>query len=209
MGIHLHVDPPTARKLRSAAAVALPLVALAITGVALGSPPFVAGETLKAADLNTAFDALSAALETRPEFTEWATFTPTLMVNGANVAVVAADGNTSPGYWRCSGDSVEVRISVTVATCPVASGTLEWGLPNQLKVDLQKAPKYAAIGHGMVVHVANNTIAEHSVMALPNQTTVAMPSNTNGVNVRCSDIGPNGSVRLQFSVPIEGWTLAG
>jgi hypothetical protein len=208
MELHLRFDPRTPGWLRRALLLGVPLAAMALTSVAVGAPPFAPGQVLKASDLNASFDELTAGLEKRPEFTEWAKFTPVLTAGGANVAISAADGNSSPGYWRRTGDSIEVVVTAVVPTCPMPNATLEWGLPNQLTMDFEKAPFYAAIGNGFVIHVANVTITEHSVMALTNKKAVAMPASTNGVNVQCSALGPNGSVRFRFTAPIEGWGIA-
>ncbi len=85
MQISIKVEAPL--WLQSAARVALPTLAIAVAGIALGGPPvpYTSGETLSAADLNASFAAVTPV---------WASYTPTIASDGTTLASRSIRGGT-------------------------------------------------------------------------------------------------------------------
>jgi len=210
------VDLELTRRQRGAMGAGLSLALLLVGAVALGDVPvtFVAGETLKAADLNENFGSLdgrSTALEqSRVVATPWVGYDVTVeSAGGPIVDVVAANGDTQTGHWRRVGDSIEVNISTQITAC-TGAGTVLWSLPMGLAVDPQKMGAYTVVGTGMVHNSGTEQLSRAAVLSRASTQLGSVSLDNaavNGVDVSCADLGSSGFARFQFTVPVEGWNV--
>jgi len=219
VNIRIDLTPGTARRL---AYIGLTLLVGCIATVAYALPvTFVSKQKLTASQLNQNFEdldtrlsATEAALAAKadkaqvPMITGWATYTPTLTTKEG-----AAVGNqSSVGYYRRVGDSLEVRIATTFTAAP-QSNTLwwQWGLPSDLAIDPSASGRVAGttIGGGLAQQGSTQTFAlgpyvrtSKGISASPAGTGSSFINDSNPVA-----FGAGAEITLYFTVPIQGWTM--
>ena len=138
--------------------------------------------------------------------TNWEDFTAT----GSWVA-----NTTYEGKYRRIGDSAEITVYVSTSGAPTAT-TLTIDMPSNLTIDSDKLnliPDFAADGTLGSTSVVNTSAQYYSgVVSYISDTTVrpryldtsALPANINATTP--FNFGFNDSVKLSFTVPIEGWS---
>jgi hypothetical protein len=190
--------------------VAIGVVVVSVGALVYASVPhtFVPNEPLTAANLNSNFAGLDTrvgTLETNaaamPTITRWAAYTPTVSSGGG--AAIATQ--TSTGFWRRVGDTVEISIDTMFTACS-AAGSLRWSLPAGVVPDATKlAFVNMLVGTGLTYGPAGirglYAIAQGaSPFIIPDLTTGG------GGGITCNDIGIGGvDTRLTFSLPVQGW----
>ncbi len=129
---------------------AIALAAALAAGAAVADVPktFVAGEKLTAASLNSnfeAFDARAAALELGAA-REWQSYDVDIVEREVpNAPITGVAENV--GFYRRTGDSIEVRIYTEFSAAPAGGNYLAWTLPDGLSIDSAKLPG-GSIGFG-------------------------------------------------------------
>lgn len=113
MEIVLRIDLASARWLRRALLLGIPLGAMAVTSVAVGAPPFVSGQVLKATDLNDMIARITT-LETSVAEDEMA-FKP-----ASQIALKAGNNGTVSCDVYCASNAN----GLSTATCVGALDTL-------------------------------------------------------------------------------------
>jgi len=185
--------------------LAIPAVVLLGSGVAAWAASlhtWSTGDTLNANDLNGNFTSLQNAIEQMPTVTPWQAFTPTVSPGGA-----ALTTETSTGFWRRVGDTVEISIDTMFSACSTA-GSVRWSLPQGLAVDGSKlAFTNMLVGDGLLYGPAGAGIRGLFVIAQGASPFVIPDLTTgNGGGIKCTDIGTgNVEARLMFNLPIQGW----
>jgi len=204
--LRITIDCPT--WMTRVAVSSVPLLMIGFAGVALGVPKtFTNGQLLTAADLNANFEQL-------PTVTEWVAYTPEVTAGsppGTAIATTTVPDlpgvppADSPGYWRRVGDTMEVRLDTFFPTCSM-SGQLLWSLPAGYTVDAAKlSGHYDVVGTGTTVNPGTGAVLNTNVVATHQLPLIGIQPATGGTGT-CAVIGSGGEARLQFAVPIQGWT---
>lgn len=209
MEIKLKIEV-TAQTARRVAAVGTTLLVIGIAAVVHALPvTFTPNTTLTASQLNENFSdldkRLTAVTGALPAVTEWVSYSP--VISGGSTAIST---QTTSAKWRRVGDSVEVRLDTNFTGCAVA-GQLHWSLPSGVVPDTTKLPSNGnpQLGTGTLYNVDSYAISPLFVGGSGANTYVGAdisPSNVTG-GIYCSSIGNgNREVRMEFSVPVKGWT---
>jgi hypothetical protein len=189
----------------------LPILAMAVSGVALSSPKtFASGETLTAADLNASFsdlDTRTTALEGTAA-QAWQSYPVQLVEREAPHATISGVVK-NVGFYRRVGDTIEVRIYTEFNAAPAGGNYLAWTLPAGLSFDTTKLPANSlgyAFRDTLGIAVADDNPGE---VATAPDNLVCVPAAAGGAPFNA--IGPaNGNVALgagsvvtlSFSVPV-------
>jgi hypothetical protein len=220
MDINIRIDltPGTARRLGY---VGLSLLVSGIATIAYALPvTFVSKQTLTASQLNQNFEDLDtrltaaiSALEAKadnqqvPIISPWGTYAPTVTTNKG----AAVQNQASLGYYRRIGDSLEVRITTTIAAPPQSgSPWWQWGLPDDLTIDLARTGPAAetTIGGGL----AQQGIQNFALGPYIRSSKGVSASGAGAASSFINDTTPvafeaGGVITLFFTVPIHGWTV--
>lgn len=219
MNINIKVEI-TAGTTRRLAYLGLTLLIFGISAAAYALPArFMSHERLTAAQLNEHFGALderitaaSSSLTEKAEksqvpiVSEWTSYSPTLATNKSDP--VAAQ--TTQGYYRRVGDTLEARL-FTEFTAPPNSEALwwMWSLPEGLTIDSSKVGAVGLFSIGTAFTECDEVDFPMMVYVRKPQAVSAAPP---GANDFINDTSPcayaaNANIVLQFSVPIQGWTV--
>lgn len=216
MKVELVVNLDLSKRAKRIVAVALvPVVLVAGAAVAHANIAHVwkEGDTLKAADLNGNFadlDTRVTALETKPAavtVTGWVTYSPTATPDGGS-ATPGPDPSpgAGTGLWRRVGDTMEVRIAMTIQNCQ--GGAIKWSIPIGYDVDLEKLPSgNAMVGMAQTWPIGSGvgSLANAQVLVQGAKPNVALQQGNSSVS--CATLGNGDSVRMTFAVPIKGWSV--
>jgi hypothetical protein len=180
-------------------------LALVFAATAIADVPhsFAPGEVLSAADLNANFDDLDQriAATAGPVITEWQGYDP-VVTAGVVLDAVPDAPNTSGGYWRRVGDTLEVRIAQLV-DCNGGSGQIRWSYPDNLTVDQDKGA-ISTPGSGLQFTPASSALEVVAVVSY--EDFVHVDHAPVGGGVSCESLSGPTVFRMSFAVPVEGWT---
>lgn len=111
------------------------------------------------------------------------------------------------GFWRRVGDSVEVRISTQTSNC--TAGFLNWSLPASLAYDAAKVTDYNPVLGSAEVLTSANAVTTGVVLGQRGaRTTVSAAVTAGSGGIICATAGTGGVIRMHFSAPIVGWSVA-
>jgi len=140
--------------------------------------------------------------------TPWEAFTPT-----GQFTVFS----TYSGRWRRVGDSMEIEANVAFGSAPTPSGSFYLNIPNSENIDTNKITSTTigvsvfgvagANDAGVDNFVGNVTYNNNTSVAIVGRGSGASPalwSNSYPIAFNNSDV-----IRLRFTVPIQGWDVAG
>jgi hypothetical protein len=208
---------PRARRIASAVALGLlfgGVGAIAVARVRDTAPhTWSDGETLTAADLNASFSALDsrvAMLEQVgvPVVTPWTNYVPVVTEGGVD----AGASQSTVGFWRRVGDTLEVKLVTTFASCD-HGGQVNWSLPNGYVVDLAKTERSETMGGGVAIGPGTSNVSKTIVVtnvAPVKQSVVAVDLADAGIGgATCSSVGSGGVFRSTFHLPVQGWSVNG
>ena len=218
MNINIRIDitPGTARRV---AYMGLTLVVVGFAAAAYAVPvTFVSHQKLTAdqlnqnfADLDAQIASLQGALDAKqerapiPVITEWQRYTPELRTD--KDAVVA--GQTTIGYYRRVGDSLEVTTLSSFTAAP-NSGAKWWQctLPDGLTIDFEKIGGTGGVivGGGLAQHPSINVTLGTYIRSARGVTGVANGSSSHYIEDHTPfEFREGATLSFYFTVPIEGW----
>lgn len=195
--IQVRIDERLTRWIRRAVVLAAPVAAMAIASAAVGVPKqFVAGEVLKAADLDANFGDLEtrvAALEGAAPG-QWTAYAPVIMSGPATLTT------TTKAQYRVVGDTLEIWFSTQIGTCPNAN-VLTWSLPAGFAVDQTKLPDATTpTGAVIVYNTGTGALFTTAAATQTGQPFFAVENATTGGGLPCIS---NRIIKGTYSIPIQ------
>ncbi len=194
---------------RAAAGAALTIACIGASGIALSVPKhFTSGETLLAADLEADFGDLEMRVSTlegsKVIATAWQAYTPTVTAGGTSLTFATADASGGVAFWRRGGDTIEIRFDGSITNCASASGQVRWSLPAGVTIDTAHT-SYTA-GSGILVN--NTTFQFQALYPASPGTYINTDLPPNGGGLTCASVPSQNIVRIFYSAPVVGWTVA-
>lgn len=216
INIRIEVTPGSARRI---AYIALTLLVACLATVAYAVPvTFTNGQKLTAEQLNQNFGdldakviALTTALESKAEkspalvISEWQKYVPELRTEKNTVV----RGQTSSGYYRRVGDSLEATVVASFTVAP-ETGALWWQftVPDGLTIDFEKVGEVgdSTVGGGIAQSPTENVALVSYVRSKIGVSAIANGANTIFLNDKVPfEFGGETFVSLYFTVPIVQW----
>jgi hypothetical protein len=130
-------------------------------------------------------------------------YTPTLTEGG----IAAGATEATEAFWRRVGDTLEVKLVTTFASC-AQGGQVNWSLPDGVLTDPAKATPGETMGGGVGFGPDTSNLVRPGIMTkIGSVTRSAVSVDLSGAGAggaSCASVGAGGVFRLTFHTPIQG-----